>query len=68
MVANYYYCYKVVGNKPGWEFISKAEWFQDQESFCYNIVLFYKRVFVYKRQCYTTGVNKAYCFNKNLQE
>ena len=66
MVADCYSYYKVVGNKARWESISKAEWFQDQESFYYNIMLFYKQVFICKRQCYTTTVNKAYYFNKDL--
>jgi len=29
-------------------------------------MLFYKRVFVYKRYYYTTSINKAYYFNKDL--
>jgi len=29
-------------------------------------MLFYKKVFIYKRWYYTTTINKAYYFNKNF--
>ena len=48
MVANYYFYYKVMGNEAGWESVGKVEWFQDQEFFYYNIMFFYKQIFVYK--------------------
>ena len=67
-MADYYYCCKVVSNKTRQASISKVEWFWDQESFYYNIMLFYKQVFVYKYWCYITGVNKAYYFNEDLWE
>ena len=68
MAANCHYCCKVVCDEARWESVSKVEWFQDQESFCYDVVLFYKRVFICKCWCYAAGVDEAYCFNESLWE
>jgi len=38
-VADYYSCYKVVGNKARWESISKVEWFKTRSLFI--IILYF---------------------------